>query len=450
MTTFNNIVAGSGYSIVENTPAGWDLISFTCDNGTTANINVVVGQTTTCTALNRKRGSIKIIKDAAPDSAQDFVFTPSGLNGDANFTLDDDADGTNSNMITFNNLVPGGSYSVVEGVTPLWQLASITCQSVGGTNNNTINVPGRSATFNLEAGEAITCTFRNISTVGFVTSSSLCTFDVDPEKAGDNFRLLFTPDNSLNVHKLNASNPGQFYYNVLHYNDPNETDDDEVVMNIPFPFVTHGATPVHVYSEVGVTTTNGQTCLVPSGEVSNQQDQITFEDYGATPVLGVTTTSVTVPVPEGFSYVNIHLDYGLKRTSGYTKMTVSGPPDMNNAIQTINPGPLRPNIPDCQEYTFSNGGTHVVSSINNFKKNPGVGGMMRTAEELPMPGQTVDLINPSGLPVGRFAVVDEDGWYFVNYKHTGKQAWYTVVWRETGVTKEVLLKANGMAQVDFP
>jgi hypothetical protein len=92
----------------------------------------------------------------------------------------------------------------------------------------------------------------------------------------------------------------------------------------------------------------------------------------------------------------------------------------------------------------------VVESINNFKKNPGVGGLFITAEEEPIPGQTVELKNSSGNVVAGPVTVDEDGWYFIIFKHTAKAAQYTVRWRETGQTKLVTLKANGMVQADFP
>jgi hypothetical protein len=87
--------------------------------------------------------------------------------------------------------------------------------------------------------------------------------------------------------------------------------------------------------------------------------------------------------------------------------------------------------------------------LNTFKKNPGVGGLALTNLEGPMPHQNFILYNPSGVPVNRGVYSDEDGWYFISYKHTGKAATYTVEWTDTGQRKNVLLKANGMAQVDF-
>ncbi len=47
------------------------------------------------------------------------------------------------------------------------------------------------------------------------------------------------------------------------------------------------------------------------------------------------------------------------------------------------------------------------------------------------------------------AVTDQDGFYLINYKHTGKAAVFQVRVPEYGLMKEVTLKANGFAVVIF-
>src|SRR5262249_49977238 len=79
-----------------------------------------------------------------------------------------------------------------------------------------------------------------------ITNSSLCTFDEDTSLTGDQFRLILTPDMSPAIYKLTASNPGQFYYNVIYVGAGSTT----VTLTIPYPFVTQGAVPLHVYSDV--------------------------------------------------------------------------------------------------------------------------------------------------------------------------------------------------------
>ena len=48
----------------------------------------------TCTFANRKRAQLTIVKNAVPDSPQDFDFTAGGGLSPGSFSLDDDADGT--------------------------------------------------------------------------------------------------------------------------------------------------------------------------------------------------------------------------------------------------------------------------------------------------------------------------------------------------------------------
>ena len=59
--TFNDVMPGSGYSLAETVPGGWDQTAATCDDGSpVSNINVAAGETVTCTFTNRKRGQIVV------------------------------------------------------------------------------------------------------------------------------------------------------------------------------------------------------------------------------------------------------------------------------------------------------------------------------------------------------------------------------------------------------
>jgi len=62
-----------------------------------------------------------------------------------------------------------------------------------------------------------------------VTNSSLCTFDFVPNTPVSDFRLIFTPDTAT-IFKLNASNPGQFYYNVFYAGAPGAS----VTLKVPY------------------------------------------------------------------------------------------------------------------------------------------------------------------------------------------------------------------------
>ncbi len=131
-TSVNN-VTGTGY---------WGLIPLTA----TAQAIVTAGQP----------GKIVVIKNAIPDSSQDFPFTlvnQAKPNDPTNFVLDDDGDGTYSNTAQFG-LKPG-TYTVTETAVDSWYLVNAACSSsVPGNTPTPANIP-------LAAGETVTCTFTN-------------------------------------------------------------------------------------------------------------------------------------------------------------------------------------------------------------------------------------------------------------------------------------------------
>ncbi|MBN2388771.1 MAG: hypothetical protein JXB85_17275, partial [Anaerolineales bacterium] len=126
------------------------------DLGTrTASITLDPGEHVTCTFTNTRRGTITIVKDAYPDDPQDFTFLRSF---GANFSLDDDADATLPNTITFLN-VPAGSHTVTENTVVNWTLTGLSCSDP--TGGSSVNLGGRTATIVLDSGETVICTFLN-------------------------------------------------------------------------------------------------------------------------------------------------------------------------------------------------------------------------------------------------------------------------------------------------
>ncbi len=113
-----------------------------------------------CEENGALKGMIVIQKDTAPDNAQDFVFT--GYNNIAPgltqvFTLDDDADGTYSNIQSGGYF--GGNYTVIESATSGWELTGLTCFDADGGSST--NVGTSTASIDLDIGEVVTCTFTN-------------------------------------------------------------------------------------------------------------------------------------------------------------------------------------------------------------------------------------------------------------------------------------------------
>jgi len=295
-----------------------------------------------------------------------------------------------------------------------------------------------------------------------VTDSSLCTFDMDPTTTCKDFRLLFTPYGG--GYKVNASNPGQTFYNVFYVGTPGKLATFEITL--PYPYVTQGANPVHAYDgiTIGVTPTSGPNpiyCLTPGLGVPivsvSPLPPITLSTYGSA---ASTVIVVEVYVPaSGFIYLNMHLDYGLKGTTGYYKsQTTQGGVVYNNAMDATLTKML---IQDHNYYVFSVAGDQNASdgvcNLNMFKKNPGVGGRAGykytvdgLSDLMAIPNAVVTLKDAKGgvLATG---TTDDDGCYMLPYKWTGKAATLYVTYSKDGVqiTKSIVLKANGFVDLNF-
>ena len=177
--TVNNLAPGT-YTTTEAVTAGWSLTGITCDDANstgdtasrTATFNLEAGETVTCTFNNTQLGAIIVEKQTDPDgSAQSFTFT-----GDAAGAIQDNG------QITVNNLAPG-TYTATEAATAGWSLAGITCNDANSTGDSA----SRTATFNLEAGETVTCTFNNTQLGTIIVEKQ-----TDPDGATQSF--TFTGD----------------------------------------------------------------------------------------------------------------------------------------------------------------------------------------------------------------------------------------------------------------
>src|SRR3990172_5389337 len=111
--------------------------------------------------------------------------------------------------------------------------------------------------------------------------------------------------------------------------------------------------------------------------------------------------------------MNIHLDYGLKGTSYWSKGGLG-----NDALSCVNftcipPYPY-PTIRDLTEYTFKDGITEPISitSTNVFKKNPGIGGLVSIGGAA-QADKTVQIY--LGTKLYGTTTTDADGWYMWQY-----------------------------------
>jgi hypothetical protein len=272
-----------------------------------------------------------------------------------------------------------------------------------------------------------------------VTSSSLCPFDVDPstEDVSD-FRLIFTPDQSIAISKLYASNPGQFVYNVLLVGG---LPDGSLDINIPYPFVTQGAMPVHVYDSV---TVDPSGCFTPGNEITSQ-----FTIEGVPVTESPATINVSGPYT-GLVYVWVHLDYGLKKSTGYSKVYDMQPSCNLTLGLTDNDADGNIDVCDNDSYEFSNSATNsdTIWNKNVFKRNPGIGGtLLGSYANDPIPNVKVQIYDSTGTKLLATVYTDEDGWYMWQYKYTGKSTTFLV--KTLKLLQRVTMKSNGFVLVNF-
>ncbi len=346
------------------------------------------------------------------------------------FTVNDNKLGT----------VACGGGSLVPTATTSCTVAYTTTQSdIGGiTNTATASTTFNSKSVTSNQASATVKVFEK----GVITDTMLCTLP------NSQFKLVFTPDQNANGSwKLNASNPGQFYYNIFYVGAGNE----DITITLPYAWVTQGAVPVHVYSDVGVTmNSSGGYCLTPTGELANEPDQVTLANYSPQTFGSTTTVTIHVPAVSGFAYINLHLDYGLKGTTGYAK----GGPSGNDAVKS---GTSTVLIPDIQSYGFSDteGGSVSAMSINSFKKDPGIGGLVLNTNGDAVKNAKVQIYQGTSKSATATVYTDEDGWYMWQYKWTGKAVSFVIKmtpslpYKQTTQSQTVMLKANGYLVVNF-
>jgi hypothetical protein len=128
-----------------------------------ATLDVDAGETIVCTYTNTQDATVRITKNAVPDSGQDFAYTTSGTGAAAftgGFSLDDDADATlpSTRLFTFTGSQLGAK--TVTETLPVtgWSLTNLVCT---GDDNSSVDPATGIATLDVDAGETIVCTYTN-------------------------------------------------------------------------------------------------------------------------------------------------------------------------------------------------------------------------------------------------------------------------------------------------
>jgi hypothetical protein len=152
------------YTVTEDDPTpAFDLTAIACDDGSsaipstwyvvtrTATINLDPGETVTCTFTNTQRSHIIVEKQTDPDAAPGtFTFS-----GDAAGTISDDG------QIVVHNLAPETYTAIEDDPVPVFYLTAISCDDGSSATPSTWDVGTRTATFQLDPGETVKCTFTN-------------------------------------------------------------------------------------------------------------------------------------------------------------------------------------------------------------------------------------------------------------------------------------------------
>jgi hypothetical protein len=449
-------------------------------------INLQWGQDVTCTYRNIERGNYIIEKV--------FVGGTAEANFDAevideqieSFTLPDPSTNSLTNSTVGANLPPN-IYTVTEGLIDGWTLASIVCDDA----DSTFDLATRQAHIDVDAGEEVTCVFTNVPIMA-VTDSALCIFDVDDDDTnGRQWRRIFSqdPQNWPN-HKFTATNPGQFYYNVSIGGSPG--DPATIALEIPWPFVTQGARPIHVYPSLAIFENDkGETCFKPGGYCSGEElprpgclvdadcgiDETCIYDEVALPNEIVLTgcdgavgcvdyESELIPIPgtipgkagydsngdpvtvsaefdieippTGFAYINQHMDDGLKGPhidvdgDGFVDRYLKGFED-DDALEPTNTEFVL--IPDLTDHTFcvSENSTEIgcdtVQNDNEFKRFRGFAGFVVDGGDTPIQDVYLKITGPDGeISVSPQLGVILDGSGF----YTDQDGYYTLEWHHKG------------------
>jgi len=171
-TAFASVTPGAALSIVETVPSGWTLASVACRdsaNGTPLGTSIpngvsvtpAAGQDVVCTFADTRSATLRVFKNASPQSAQSFDYALAGPAGPSAFSLVDDGSGANSKV--FADL-PEGDYTLTETPVPGWVNTGITCSDIVEPDLARRTVVDRSAaslTGHLRFGQTVDCIFTN-------------------------------------------------------------------------------------------------------------------------------------------------------------------------------------------------------------------------------------------------------------------------------------------------
>jgi len=346
------------YTTTEVDPApDFDVTAVACDDDDssgdaatrTAVVNLDPGETVRCTFTNTQRGSLVIAGQTIPDAAGgSFRYTgvPSG-------TIP--ANGT----LVVAELQPGTYTSTQVDPAPEFDLTAVECDDGASPLASAGDPVTRSAIFNLDPGEMVTCTFINTRRGTLVIAS-----ETIPDGAEGEFQFTGVPTGTVSGNgTLVASNltPGtyssterdpapEFELTAVACDDDNSSGDAQTrtaVFNLdPGETVRCLFTNARPGAVVTPTVTAGGTAAgggdgdgsdgAPTGEGVNpfEEPDEAFENFPEPSDLPPDAGTYAAPRPGPWSATN----YGGQMDCGAASFSIPGSPTENGVLEVLDGG----------------------------------------------------------------------------------------------------------------
>ena len=188
-------LAPGTYTTTHIDPApDFDVTAVECDDGDsatpssgdaqtrTAVLNLDPGETINCTFTNAQRGALVVVSQTEPaglDGAFTFTGSPTG-------TIP--AEGT----LVVANLTPGTYSSTQVDPAPEFDVTAVECDDGGSPTPSSGDASSRTAVFNLDPGEMVTCAFTNTR-----RGTAVVATQVSPESAEGEFLFTGVPSGTI-------------------------------------------------------------------------------------------------------------------------------------------------------------------------------------------------------------------------------------------------------------
>jgi hypothetical protein len=310
--TFTNLGPNHTYRVDEENRTGWTPLS---DVNYSYTFGAPVDGVNQSHNFINVQNSTMIVKKVMVGGTDSFDFT-----GHIAGTIS-----TNNGTITLNGVLPG-TYNVTESAKTGWDLTNITCDDT----NSTSDLGTRKATFNVTAGETITCTFTNSKRPRLFISKHV-TNDNGGTKQASNFTMTVTGTNP-SLTSFPGAETGT--YVTL---DPGSYSVDELpITDYLKTIVTPGCSGTVAYGDLKI-------CDITNNDIQPKLTVTKIVVGDSTPVssftLNVGTTTVVSGVQNGFNAGNYIVSESAVTLFNYNTV-ISGNCASNGSV-TLAPGDVK-------------------------------------------------------------------------------------------------------------